>query len=130
MILAPKKVSQTNIFQRKIGFLTKTAFLITFLAPRITNFSESQLDEKKKEIVQNLRDKSRIYEISLEFIFVTFAPEKVSQSDIFPGKIGFLTKTAFLSAFLTRITNFSGSQLGENKRKLPKIFGKNLEFMK
>ena len=82
---------------------------------------------KKKEIVQDLQKKSRIYEITLEFSFLTLAPEKLSQTDIFQLKIGFLTKTVFLSAFLTK---FSGFQLGEKKMKLSKIIWKNLEFRK
>ena len=40
------KISQTDIFQRKIGFRNKTAFLRVFLG-RITHFSGFQLGEKK-----------------------------------------------------------------------------------
>ena len=81
-------MSQTDIFQRKIGFRTKTAFLSEFPA-RITKSSGSQLGEKK-EIVRNLLEKSRIYEISLESIFGTFGRGKLLE-----------TNAAFVYATLT-----------------------------
>ena len=79
---------KTDICQWKIGFHTKTTFVSSFLA-RITNFSGSQLGEKKKGIVRNLLEKYRIYEISLEFIFGTFGPGKVLEIDIFDEKCVF-----------------------------------------
>ena len=53
-----------------------------FVFARITNFWRSQLGEKKGNCPKS-QGKSRIYEITLEFIFETFAHEKVSETDEF-----------------------------------------------
>ena len=81
MTFGHEKVSQNDKFRRKICSRIKNSVSMFFFS-LITNFWMFQLGEKN-EIFQNTLEKSRIYEITLENIFVIFAPEKVSQTDVF-----------------------------------------------
>ena len=76
----------------KLVIRARTELGLSVFLTRISNFSRSQLREKKKEIFQNLREKYRIYKMNLESIFETFALGKLSQTDKFRPKIGFRIK--------------------------------------